>query len=436
MLDKPLAERKQAGVEKMEAPATHGQAVPVLFVIFQSGNRADGGVESITQVIEHAGGIRPLIVTQRETPVNARWRAAGAEVRVWDLTHPLGTPDGRRIRQGVELVRSNVRMARLVERTGHGVVHTNDIRAFWHTAFGARLAGAQVVFNVRDVFREGRRYGWNWKVARHVSRCVLVISREMRDAVTRRLTGFFDTGRDGRLGAEQGRGVSSRPAEAVRSTEYIYSIVDGETMHPPTSEENRRALRKARGMGAEELALGYVATFNDKKAQLHFIEEAAPLIAERLPSATVYFVGDFDPGRDAYARRCREVVRNQGLAETVEFVGYVENVGDWYRAFDGVLLASQREGMARCMIESLACGTPVVSFDVCSAHEILDGYDCGHVVPQGDYGAFVRAAEALAADAARRQQQGENGQWAARKLFAPETVVAEYERLYRTVASS
>jgi glycosyltransferase involved in cell wall biosynthesis len=103
--------------------------------------------------------------------------------------------------------------------------------------------------------------------------------------------------------------------------------------------------------------------------------------------------------QSGYARRCLETVRRLGLEEHARFHGFSDRVTEWYQACHIVLLASRREGLARCMIESLACGTPVVSFDACSAREVLEEHDCGRVVPQGGYAglaaAYVRLYRAL-----------------------------------------
>jgi len=68
------------------------------------------------------------------------------------------------------------------------------------------------------------------------------------------------------------------------------------------------------------------------------------------------------------------------------------------------------------MIESLACGTPVVSFDVCSAREILVQYNCGRVVPQGDYAGLVRELATLARNTFLRNALGVHGSQTAREL--------------------
>jgi glycosyltransferase involved in cell wall biosynthesis len=96
-----------------------------------------------------------------------------------------------------------------------------------------------------------------------------------------------------------------------------------------------------------------------------------------------------------------------------------------------VVLASRREGMARCMIEGVACGTPVVSFDVCSAREILEEHDCGRVAPQGEYRQLVRHVEELAASTQERRRLEKNGENTARHLFDPASIVEQYEQLYR-----
>jgi glycosyltransferase involved in cell wall biosynthesis len=204
-------------------------------------------------------------------------------------------------------------------------------------------------------------------------------------------------------------------------------------MHPLPAEE-RLALRRRLGMADGELAIGYVATVNEKKGQRELLEGAGATLRDRLPAARLHLVGDFRPERDAYARACADVVRRLGMEDRVAFHGYRQGVAEWYQACDIVLLASRREGLARCMIESLACGTPVVSFDVCSAREVLQEHDCGRVARQGDYDGLAAALVELAGDPALRARLGDNGRRAARRLFDPGPVAASYGSLYRALS--
>ncbi|MEM7380597.1 MAG: glycosyltransferase family 4 protein, partial [Bacteroidota bacterium] len=94
------------------------------------------------------------------------------------------------------------------------------------------------------------------------------------------------------------------------------------------------------------------------------------------------------------------------------------------------VVPTRREGLARCMIESLACGTPVVSFDVTSAREILEGYDCGVVIPQGRYKEMADAILRLLGDIQRYEVLSENGSKLASELFAVRQVINIYESIY------
>ena len=378
--------------------------VPVAFVVTQSGARANGGVESITQVVERLRRVRPVVVTQSESPFNQRWREAGADVRVWPMPS-LSV---------ASLFKNNLRAFQLVREEGCRVVHCNDIHALWQTAFGARLAGASVVFNVRNVKPEGSPYGRRWRLARRISTRQLVLSKEMAEALARRL------------------GVGGSSAARAR-LEHIYSAVDTEKLSP-VDGERRAALREKLGIEADCFAVGVVAAFERRKGQLDFIRESVPRLLRLAPRARVFFVGDFEPEREAYARRCLEEAKGAGVAQFVSFVGYTEDVADWYRALDAVAVPSRNEGLARCMIESLACATPVASFDVCSAREILEGKGCGLVVSSGNQEALAEALASLAWDEEARARLGARGAAAARELFDPLEVVRAYERLYISLA--
>lgn len=378
---------------------------PVAFVVTQSDARANGGVESITQVVERLRNVRPLVVTQAETDFNRRWRDAGAAVSVWPMPS-LGV---------ASLVKNNARAFRLVRAAGCRVVHCNDIHALWQTAFGARLAGAAVVFNVRNVKPEGTPYGRRWQLARRLSTRQLVLSAEMAEALARRL------------------GINESGAARARLG-HIYSAVDTEKFSP-VDGARRAALREKLGVDAGCFAVGVVAAFEPRKAQLDFIRESVPRLLRLTPRARVYFVGDFDE-RDAYARQCLEQAKDAGVEAYVSFVGYSDAVAEWYGALDAVAVPSRNEGLARCMIEAIACGTPVVSFDVCSAREILQGHGCGLVVESGNHEALAEALASLAWDEERRAALGSAGARAARELFDPAEVVGAYERLYLSLAGN
>lgn len=387
----------------------------VLFLVLQpEDRRADGGVESITQVIERLRGISPIVVTQVDGPATERWRRAGAEVHVWPLASSTDEPaplrSWRRLR---EILGFNRKVRSLLKRSNTRVVHVNDIRSWWHAGLAALVTRAEIVFNVRGVKLPSDRYGWHWGIAARLSRRIVVLSAEMKQRLIQQLR-------------------ASPLAPRKVAIDHVYSIVDRERFRPVERNE-RRALRGRLGLPVDGVVIGYVATFRELKQQLDLITGLGGRLWRSVPVATLCLVGDFHPETQEYDRECLEVVQRLGLQDVVQFVDYTPAVEDWYRAFDVTVVASEREGLARCMIESLACGVPVVSFDVCSAREILEGRECGFVVEQGDYAGMYARVDRLLKDPAERARMGENGVRAAEQLFEPRQILVQYEQLYSTL---
>src|SRR5262249_34045766 len=59
-----------------------------------------------------------------------------------------------------------------------------------------------------------------------------------------------------------------------------------------------------------------------------------------------------------------------------------DRLRDWYSAADASCLASSREGWPNVVLESLACGTPVVATRVWGTPEILTSPELGVLVEQ------------------------------------------------------
>jgi len=380
----------------------------VLVVAFQGGKQADGGVESLTLIVERMHAAKLTLVSQVESAKTARWRQAGWKAEVWKLPYAPGAVSGWLRRVGGHFA-WNLRVAWLAIDRQIDVVHVNDPHALWHVVFGLRLVGVPVVYNIRDTKPElSRGARTKWRCAFVLTQAQIVLSREML-VYWRRSLGI--------------RG---------RSASFIYSVADFARLRPLCG--NARHERRCELGLADHFTAGYVASFSEKKAQLRFIEQAGPDLQRRAPGVRVIFLGDFDPIGDPYARACAEAVRRLGLEAQMIFRGYVAGVERWYPALDVVVVATRNEGLARCMLESLACGTAVISFDVCSAREILEEGDCGTVLAQGDYAGLVSTlimyaekSEAAARHAARAVD-------VARSRFQAAQNIDAYAEIYRALS--
>lgn len=68
-------------------------------------------------------------------------------------------------------------------------------------------------------------------------------------------------------------------------------------------------------------------------------------------------------------------VAKLGIADTVRFLGWVDDrwLGPLYRHAAGFCMASREETFGRCVIESMACGTPCIVNDIPIMREVTDG---------------------------------------------------------------
>ncbi len=127
-----------------------------------------------------------------------------------------------------------------------------------------------------------------------------------------------------------------------------------------------------------------------------------------LPDTELLIVGE---GPDRH--RFEALARSVNVATRVRFVGGVpqEDLARYYSAADALVLASEREGWPNVLLESLACGTPVVASRVGGAAEIVCAPEAGILVARRSVAAFAQALGRLFAeppdrDTTRRYAEG------------------------------
>nr|WP_294520891.1 glycosyltransferase [uncultured Rhodopila sp.] len=88
-----------------------------------------------------------------------------------------------------------------------------------------------------------------------------------------------------------------------------------------------------------------------------------------------------------------------GIAEHVDFAGFVQNPLPYMRAADAFVLSSRSEGFGNVLVEAMGCGTPILSTDC--------PYGPGDILERGRYGLLVppRDPEALAPGFSRILQE-------------------------------
>jgi teichuronic acid biosynthesis glycosyltransferase TuaC len=160
------------------------------------------------------------------------------------------------------------------------------------------------------------------------------------------------------------------PRERVR---VIENGVDPELFRPL----DRGAARRGLGLPPEGRLLVSVGTLSPRKG-FHLVIEALPALAARFPDLRYAIVGGAG-AEGAQEGELRLLAERLGVAGRVHFAGAQrrEALAAWYSAADLSVLPSAHEGCPNVVLESLACGTPVVATPVGDIPRILAGSEAG-----------------------------------------------------------
>jgi glycosyltransferase involved in cell wall biosynthesis len=168
------------------------------------------------------------------------------------------------------------------------------------------------------------------------------------------------------------------PADKVS---VILQGVDLDLFQPVAREETRRRLGLT---GTVLLSVGHATP---RKGHHLAIQALAGL-----PDATLLIIGD-----GWYEDTLRQLAAATGVQDRVRFLGHVdqEDLKLYYSAADALVLASSREGIANVLMESMACGTPVIATPVWGTPEAVTTPEAGALMRDRSVEALVDAAQEL-----------------------------------------
>jgi glycosyltransferase involved in cell wall biosynthesis len=184
--------------------------------------------------------------------------------------------------------------------------------------------------------------------------------------------------------------------------------------------------------GQRELPkLLFLSRLHEKKG-VDVLLRAAAQLRDAGRKFTVMIAGTGDA---TYERTLKDLVAQLRLQEIVYFLGLItgQTKVSLYKSADVFVLPTQQENFGLVLIESLACGTPVVTTRGTDIWHELE--QAGGVIAEPTPEAIARAIARLLDDPAERARRGERGrQWTFQTL-AVAPLAERYEALYREVAA-
>jgi glycosyltransferase involved in cell wall biosynthesis len=312
-------------------------------------------------------------------------------------------------------VLATVRLARLIRRERPQILHTHTAKAGTVGRVAALLAGSARPPIVVHTFHGHVLRGYFGALR---SRFFCVLERLLARATTV-LVAVSPQVRDDLVAL----GVA--PADKFAVVRLGIEL-DERIASPDGRAETRRYL----GIPDERFAIGWVGRMTAVK-RTEDVLGAFRLLRDRGVEATLCLVGD-GPDRPGLEQLAHEL----GIARETLFLGYQEDVGALYAAFDALVLPSGNEGTPVSVIEALAAGRPVVATRVGGIPDVVrDGTD-GFLVEPGATGELAERLGRLAADPALRERLGDAGRERVGPRYAVARLVEDVDRLYRSLLSS
>jgi glycosyltransferase involved in cell wall biosynthesis len=128
-------------------------------------------------------------------------------------------------------------------------------------------------------------------------------------------------------------------------------------------------------------------------------------------------------------KELRRQAKELGIEEVVCFTGHVSNPLNILPKCDLFVLSSRFEGFSNALLEAMACGLPVVSFDChYSPRELIQHGVNGLLVQEGDLVVLESTLSQLMQDGKMRAELGNEAKKVNQK-YAPEKIMKEWEEL-------
>ncbi len=182
--------------------------------------------------------------------------------------------------------------------------------------------------------------------------------------------------------------------------------------------------RQAEAPGRAPLRVGTVAVLEERKGHLFLLEAAALL--KRQGHRLKYRCA----GEGSQRQRLEQMALSLGLAEDVEFAGFVGDIPGFLSSIEIFVLPSLYEGLGVSVLEAMAAGLPVVAAKVGGLPEIVEDGVTGLLVPPGDPQAVARAVATLVCRPAMAREMGARGRERVLRHFTMEQMAARNEDYY------
>lgn len=205
----------------------------------------------------------------------------------------------------------------------------------------------------------------------------------------------------------------------LHPVELIHNGIDTDVFKPT----NRANARRAFGLPLDKILIGTVtnggALSNPWKGW-EYTEAAVEFLHGQYPEICFVDIGGTNRTEDAMRLSIPHISDENMLAQA-------------YSALDMFLYTPRADTCPLVVIEAMACGLPIISFDTGGIPEMIVDGEQGYVVRFQDVKALVQAVHHLLKHPSERIRMGDSARKRAQTCFNQEILANRYSRLYEKV---
>lgn len=171
-------------------------------------------------------------------------------------------------------------------------------------------------------------------------------------------------------------GITHLPFFANKSS-VIRAAVDWDRFYLPAS-------RAVEVRADQRCMIGTVACFKPQKNVLDLLQ-AFKLVIDRLPDDRRSSVGLQVIGDGDLRLKIEKWLIDNDMVDTIELLGWQNDVASWMKAWDIFALSSLWEGLPCAVVEARLCKLPVVSYRIGGIPEVIIDGENGFIVEPGNW---------------------------------------------------
>jgi lipopolysaccharide/colanic/teichoic acid biosynthesis glycosyltransferase len=221
----------------------------------------------------------------------------------------------------------------------------------------------------------------------------------------------------------------------IGSEQKIVAIPNGISPMRVAPALGRDAVRSAMGVGPHDFVILSAGRLADGKGLEDLLEAVAALRSHHAVGQTTRTLRVWLAGTGPLREALEQMVAASGLADTVSFLGFRDDVGDLLAGSDLVVLPSVREGLSIALLEAMAAEKPIVATTIGSNREVTREGEGALLVPTHDRAALTQAIALVMGDSEYALQLANAAGSIYRSTYTDSAMLDRYSSEYARVVS-